>query len=347
SSLLASLAVGAVLLGAVGCSPTLTSKAGNPVGARAPERIPVPQVHFTDITAKAGIRFHHVNGAFGQKLLPETMGSGVAFLDYDGDGKQDLLFINSCSWPGHEDKSRPVPTMALYRNKGDGTFEDVTDTAGLACTFYGMGVTVADYDNDGWPDLFIHGVGANHFFHNEPGAKGGRHFVEVTDKAGVAGPGGWPISSGNFLEMQSPLNWSTSAAFLDYDGDGRLDLFVCNYVEWSPKGDLVQPFQLQGVGRAYGPPTSFNVPHCFLSHNQGDGTFEEGTEKAGILVTGDPGAMVGKSLGVVVCDVDHDGWPDIVVANDTVRNFFFHNKGDGTFEELGIKSGIAYAEPRA
>jgi hypothetical protein len=277
------------------------------------------------------------------------MGAGVAFLDYDGDGKQDLLFVNSCYWPGHEEKGQPVPTMALYRNKGNGEFEDVTKEAGLDVTFYGMGVTVADYDNDGWPDVFITGVGGNHLFHNEPDGRGGRKFAEVTARAGVGGPGGWPVKSeGDFLEQEALMNWSTSATFLDYDGDGLLDLFVCNYVEWSPKKDLVQPFQLQGgVGRAYGPPTNFGGTHCFLYRNKGNGQFEDVTKAAGIVVTGELNALAGKSLGVMACDVDNDGWPDIVVANDTVRNFFFHNKGDGTFEELGVKSGVAYAEPRA
>jgi hypothetical protein len=210
-----------------------------------------------------------------------------------------------------------------------------------------MGVTVGDYDNDGWVDVFLTGVGGNHLFHNEPDGKGGRRFVEVTDKAGVGGPGGWPTNPANFFETRTPLTWSTSAAFLDYDGDGLLDLFVCNYVSWSPDGDLRQPFRLEGLGRAFGPPTAFEGSTCFLYRNLGDGRFEDVTVKAGIPVINERGQPIGKSLGVIVCDVDHDGWPDIVVANDTVQNFFFHNKGDGTFEEKGVASGIAYAEPRA
>jgi hypothetical protein len=309
-----------------------------------PEVVQPPNVRFTDITDKAGIRFHHVNGARGKKLLPETMGAGVAFLDYDNDGRQDILFVNSCYWPGQEEPNQPAPTLALYRNKGDGTFEDVTKEAGLAITMYGMGVTAGDYDNDGYPDLFITGVGGNRLFRNVSDGKGGRRFVDVTAEAGVGGPGGWPArSSGNFLDHKAVLNFSSSAAWLDYDGDGRLDLFVCNYVAWSPEKDIREPYTLTGKDRAYGPPTAWGGTQCFLYRNLGGGKFEDVSAKAGIPVFGKSGEPIGKSLGVIVCDVDDDGWPDIVVANDTVRNFFFHNKGDGTFEEIGEKSNVAYA----
>src|SRR5262249_8526583 len=152
-----------------------------------------------DITEKAGIRFFHINGASGKKLLPETMGSGVAFFDFNNDGHPDLLLVNGSYWPGHEETSKPAPTLALYRNKGDGPFEDVTSACGLAVTMYGMGVTVGDYDNDGWPDLFITGVGGNRLFHNE----GGRRFVDVTNEAGVGGPGGWPTGAGDFLQSKA------------------------------------------------------------------------------------------------------------------------------------------------
>src|SRR5262245_27033619 len=162
-----------------------------------------PPVRYTDITDKAGIRFRHTTGAFGRKLLPETMGAGVAFIDFDKDGKQDLLFVNSCYWPGYEDKTKPAPTLAFYRNKGNGEFEDVTEKVGLAVTMYGQGVTVGDYDNDGWPDIFITGVGGNRLFRNVSDGNGGRRFEDVTASAGVGGPGGWPTNlKGDFLKWK-------------------------------------------------------------------------------------------------------------------------------------------------
>jgi HEAT repeat protein len=328
-------------------APTSSEDSGRAThDAKMPAPTP-PALRFTDITRAAGIRFRHTNGAFGKKLLPETMGSGVAFLDYDGDGLQDLLLVNSCYWPGYEDKQRPAPMLALYRNKGDGTFEDVTAAAGLAVTLYGMGVTVGDYDNDGWPDVFITAVGGNRLFHNESG----RRFVDVTARAGVGGPGGWPATkAGAFLNHATPINFSSSATFLDYDGDGRLDLFVCNYVGWSPAFDLSHDFKLSGI-RTYGQPRGFAGTHCFLYRNQGDGRFQDVSAEAGIHISEPETGPVAKALGVVACDLDDDGWPDIVVANDGVRNFLFHNESDGQggrrFTEIGIPKGIAYAEGAA
>jgi len=363
-----SLLVPVTLLLVAGCGPTTTTQQviePGEVGQR--ERIPVPNVRFTDVTQQAGIRFVHTNGSFGKKLLPETMGSGVAFLDFNKDGKQDLLFVNSCYWPGHEDKGK-TPTLALYRNDskpGDIKFTDVTKEYGLDVTMFGMGVTVGDFDNDGWPDIFVTGVGGNRLFRNV----GGKRFEDVTAHAGVGGPGGWPTDGGDFLKFGEPekdkegkivkegktIQWSTSAAWLDYDGDGRLDLFVCNYVVWSPHYDLSLEASLKGAkDRAFGPPVAFSGSQCFLYRNQGDGTFEDVSQKAGIQVSellaeGEKAVPrpVGKSLGVIVADVDEDGHPDIIVANDTVRNFFFHNKGNGTFEEIGLSCGVAYAEGRA
>lgn len=357
-----------LILGALGISGglglCLTQGCGTkePVTSITPEvqaamprvEIQLPNVKFSDITESAGIGFNHVTGAYGKKLLPETMGGGVAFIDYDNDGHPDILFVNSCYWPSRESAGQTVPTLALYRNKGDRTFEDVTKNVGLAIKMYGMGVTVGDYDNDGYPDIFVTGIGGNRLFRNISDGQGGRRFVDVTTEAGVGGPGGWPdnwqdFKPETFETWEKPLNFSTSAAWMDYDGDGRLDLFVCNYVVWSPKKDLDQLFNLKGGGRAFGPPNAFEGTSCFLYRNLGDGKFEDVSAKAGIQVTGiqkdDQGRpmLIGKSLGVMVCDVDNDGWPDIVVANDTVRNFFFHNKGDGTFEEKGEKSNIAFA----
>jgi enediyne biosynthesis protein E4 len=347
--ILSALSAGGLgLLSNLGCNSKVN------IGSPAPEiaaplsrvKVDPPKIRFTDITEKAGIRFKHVTGAFSKKLLPETMGSGVAFLDYDNDGHPDILFVNSCYWPKCEAPGEPPPTLALYRNKGDGTFEDVTQKAGLAITMYGMGVTVGDYDNDGYPDIFVTGIGGNRLFRNVSDGRGGRRFQDVTTEAGVGGPGGWPDwpdDNFDFLKLDKPLNFSTSAAWLDYDGDGRLDLFVCNYVAWAPKKDIDEPYTLKGGDRAYGPPTAFEGTNCFLYRNLGNGKFEDVSAKAGIQVVGALGKPAGKSLGVIVCDVDDDGWPDIVVANDTVRNYFFHNKGDGTFEEIGVKSNLAFA----
>jgi hypothetical protein len=320
-----------------------------PAERRVLADVNIPKIRFTDITAKAGITFAHLNGAFGKKLLPETMGAGCAFFDFDKDGKQDLLLINSCHWPGYEDKKNPAPTMELYRNKGNGKFQNVTKGSGLDVTFYGMGVTIGDYDNDGWPDVFITGVGGNRLFHNEPGDQGARKFVDVTKQSGdLAQNGAWPPGvRSDFLSSEAILSFPSSAAFLDYDNDGLLDLFVCNYVEWSPQADWSQKFTLLGGDRAYGPPRAFKGTNCGLYRNLGGGRFADVTVKAGIPVSSNLGEPAGKSLGVVVADVDEDGWPDIVVANDTVRNFFFHNRGDGSFEEKGGVTGIAYAEGTA
>lgn len=288
-----------------------------------PEAEP-PTVAFTDVTRAAGIDFVHTNGAYGEKLLPETMGSGCAFFDFDGDGHPDLLLVNSNYWPWRKPAGKPQPTMALYRNDGKGNFIDVTAGSGLDVSFYGMGVAVGDYDNDGKVDVFITAVGVNHLFKNLGNGK----FKEVTAEAGVAGV---------------PGQWSTGAAFFDYDNDGRLDLFVCNYVHWSREVDLKQNFQLVGGGRAYGPPTSFEGALCYLYHNDGNGKFSDVSATAGIQVRNPAtGVPAGKSLGVAPVDLDGDGWIDLVVSNDTVQNFVFHNRGNGTFQEIGVDSGLAF-----
>ncbi len=313
----------------------------------------VPLVRFTDITEKAGIRFKHVNAAKdNRKLLPETMGSGVAFIDYDRDGKQDLILINSRPWPG--DSKAPPPTLALYHNKGDGAFEDMTAAMGLNIPLYGQGVCVGDYDNDGWPDIFVTAIGGNRLFHNNQG----KGFTDVTAEAGF-GHDVWASFQGeDFFKHEKPIPWPTSATFLDFDGDGKLDLFVCQYVTWSPAIDLGIDFKLEGLGRAYGRPTSFEGSQCILYRNVDGKRFEDVSEQAGNSCRrggGDrarrPQRNVAKSLGVIVCDADGDGWPDIVVANDTVRNFFFHNipgpNGTRRYEEIGIRAGLAYAEGQA
>ena len=319
--------------------------------------IPVPKVPFTDVTRDAKIAFTHFNGAAGQKLLPETMGGGVSVLDFDGDGRQDLLFVKSCPWPGH-----PTPDTAkssclrLYRNKGDGTFEDVTSAAGLTATFYGMGACSGDYDNDGFPDLFVTGVGGCHLYHNI--AQGsGRGFQEVTAAAGITPHGAWPgsLSAEQFLQSREPIEFATSATFVDYDGDGQLDLFVCHYVTWSPGVDLSIHSTLTGSGRSYQQPQQLEGSQCSLYRNLGGGKFADVSDAAGVTVVAPEGVgpsarkrPVAKSLGVIICDPDGDGWPDLLVANDTVRNFFFHNRpgpnGTRVFEEKGELVNAARAE---
>jgi enediyne biosynthesis protein E4 len=271
-----------------------------------------PKVVFTDVTRQTGITFVHNSGAFGRKYLPETMGSGVAFLDYDGDGRQDLYFVNSMDWPGHR-KKESLP--ALYRNKGDGTFEDVTRKAGLAVESYGIGVAAADYDNDGRVDLFVNALGPDHLFHN----RGDGTFEDVTARSGVSDPA-----------------FGSSATWLDYDRDGFLDLFTCNYVQWSESTDIF--CTLDGVNKSYCTPESYRGATNRLFRNRGDGTFEDVSRRAGVL---NPS---GKSLGVVAFDYDDDGWPDLAVANDTQPNFLYHNRRDGSFEEIGVSAGIGFGE---
>lgn len=269
-------------------------------------------IEFTDVTSQVGIRFKHNSGAFGKKYMPETMGPGCAFLDYDNDGWQDVLFINSMDWPERK-KAKSLP--ALYHNNRDGTFTDVTKEAGLAVEMYGLGCAVADYDNDGLNDIYITGLGANKLFRNLGGGK----FSDVTAKAGVGDPG-----------------FSTSAAWVDYDKDGKLDLFVANYVEWSIDKDLY--CTLDGKNKSYCTPESYKGQSPTLYHNKGDGSFENVTERAGLK---DQNC---KSLGVALMDYDSDGWIDLFVANDTQPNRLYRNKGDGTFSDEAIAAGVAFSE---
>jgi hypothetical protein len=319
------IATCALLFSFIGCN----TNAPNPVVAasRAPVRpveevkpASLPTVKFIDITKESGLNFIHYNGARGEKLLPETMGSGVAFIDFDRDGDQDLFFVNSSYWPGHETK--PAPTQALYRNDGKGHFDDVTKEAGLDKTFYGQGVTVGDYDNDGFDDLYVTSIGKGHLLEND----GKGHFTDVTAAANAAGPNGW----------------LTGAAFIDIENDGDLDLFIGNYITWTPEIDKVQDFQLTGIGRAYGPPAHFGGSLCALLRNDA-GRFTDISEESGIQVrTPDLKDPMAKALGIAPYDVDGDGLVDIAVANDTVQNFLFHNKGGGKFEEIAIVTGVAF-----
>jgi hypothetical protein len=290
----------------------------------APQQV-LPKIPFTDITQSAGITFVHENGAAGQKLLPETMGGGCAFFDADGNNTQDLLLVGSQKWPWDAPSGREAPSsLALYSNDGAGKFTDVTADSGLSASLYGMGAAVGDYDGDGKVDLFISALGPNRLYHNEGDGK----FRDVTAEAGVAG---------------GDQEWSTSSGWFDYDRDGDLDLFVCNYVKWTREFDQAQNFQLTGGGRAYGRPQNFEGTFPYLYRNEGAGKFTDVSAAAGIQVR-NPSTDVpmAKSLGVTFADVDADGWNDILVANDTVQNFLFHNQQNGTFEEVGALAGIAF-----
>ena len=278
-------------------------------------------LRFTDITAASGIDFVHQNGAFGKKWMPETTGSGGGFLDYDQDGLPDLFIVNSSYWPGHA-QSQTRPTPKLYRNLGKGKFEDVTEEARLDIVLYGMGCAFADYDSDGDTDIYLTAVGDNKLFRNDGGK-----FQDVTRAMKVAG---------NSDEPGRPSAWSTSAAWVDVDRDGWLDLFVCNYVIWTPETDLFTT--LDGKTKSYATPQQYQGETCRLYRNLKGRGFENITEKAGVF------NPEGKSLGVAIADFNEDGWPDIVVANDTQPNFLYMNKGDGTFTDMGLMAGIGYDE---
>lgn len=282
-----------------------------------------PEMPFADVTEAAGIGFQHYTGARGEKLLPETMGGGAAFFDYDRDGDSDLLLVNGCDWPWTTDPRSPAPTLALYQNDGRGAFKEVTAEAGLAASFYGMGAAAADYDGDGWCDLFVSAVGKDRLFRNVEGK-----FQETTDEAGVGG---------------GENEWGTSAAWFDYDQDGDLDLFVGNYVRWSRDLDLAQGFTLVGVGRAYGPPVAFEGTFPYLYRNDGDGKFVDVSAAAGVQIRNpNTGVPMAKTMGVRPVDLNLDGRMDLIVANDTVQNLVFLNRGNGTFDEIGAASGIAF-----
>jgi hypothetical protein len=271
-----------------------------------------PGFRLTNVTAAAGIQFQHNSGAYGGKLLPETLGSGCAFLDYDRDGWQDILLVNGMDWPGHQ---RQRSTLKLYRNNRNGTFSDVTKAAGLDVELYGMGVAVGDYNNDGFPDIYISCVGQSRFFRNT----GKGTFVDVTKSSGLFGRQGF----------------STSALWFDYDRDGLLDLFVCNYVRWSPEHDVF--CSLDGTHKSYCTPEAYRGDTCWLFHNRGNGTFEDVTASSGLFDSSS------KSLGAAMFDYDQDGWPDLLVANDTQPNKLYKNLRNGKFKDVGVEAGLAFS----
>jgi hypothetical protein len=273
---------------------------------------PPAAVKYTEISNAAGVRFKHNNGAFGQKYLPESMGSGAAFFDYNNDGWNDILLINSMDWPEHR-KSPSYP--GLFRNNKNGTFSDVTKDAGLAVEMYGLGVTAADYDNDGDADVFISCLGQDRLFRN----RGDGTFEDYTKQAGL-----------------NESEFGNSSTWFDYDNDGWLDLYVCNYVQWSPETDLF--CTLDGTNKSYCTPESYKGATPRLYRNRGDGTLEDVTEKAGLF---DPKS---KALGVIAFDYDNDNKLDLFVANDTQPNKLYHNNGNGTFSEKGVMAGVAFSE---
>ena len=303
-------------LAAVICSLLTCFSILFPVTARAQNA--QAGVQFVDVTAKAGIRFVHNNGAFGKKFLPETIGPGVAFIDYDHDGWPDIFLVNGTDWPGHITKHT---TPKLYHNNHDGTFTDVTHQAGLDVEMYGIGVAVGDYDNDGYDDLFVTAYGQSRLFHNNgPDKTGNVTFTDVTQKSGLAGV----------------KEFSTSAAFVDYDKDGRLDLVVGNYVRWSPENDLY--CTMDGKNKSYCTPESYQGASVRLWHNDGGGKFSDVTQKAGL------GEPTSKTLGVAILDYDNDGWPDLLFSNDTQPNKLYRNNGNGTFTEKAVVAGVAFSE---
>jgi len=275
-----------------------------------------PGFRLADITAQAGIQFRHNSGAYGGKLLPETLGAGCAFLDYDADGWQDILLVNGMDWPGHK---KQHSTLKLYRNNRNGTFTDVTRQSGLDVEMYGMGVAVGDYNNDGFPDILVTCVGQNRLFKNT----GRGSFTDVTRSSKLAG-------------RQA---FSTSALWFDFDRDGLLDLFVCNYVKWSPEHDVF--CSLDGKHKSYCTPEAYRGETCWLFHNRGDGTFEDVTATSGVFDTSS------KSLGVAILDSNNDGWPDLFVANDTQPNKLYRNLHSdppkATFNDVAVEAGVAFS----
>ncbi|PYV28164.1 MAG: hypothetical protein DMG24_02710 [Acidobacteria bacterium] len=286
--------------------------ASRPAAATASHAVTSNPV-FVDVAASSGITFQHDPAASPEKYLIETMGSGCGWIDYDQDGLMDLYLVNGAATRIYQPR-RPLRS-ALYRNNGDGSFSDLTVKAGVGAEgLFGMGVAVGDYDNDGFPDLYVLGYDHCILYHNN----GNGTFTDVTARAGVANRG----------------KWGSSAAWFDYDNDGRLDLAVANYVDWSPDHNLWCGEHKPGY-RGYCHPDVYKGQTPTLYHNNGDGTFTDVSQSSGV------GLKSGNGLGVVTFDYDNDGWQDIFIANDSMANFLFHNNRDGTFREVGYLAGVA------
>jgi enediyne biosynthesis protein E4 len=315
-------------LTACGTAAALPGFTGGLAAQREPRAL---GIRLVDVTAAAGLAFRHNNGAYGGKLLPETLGSGCAFVDYDADGWQDIVLVNGMDWPldsgrrgaptvpqgrpPAQERPRRRSTLALYRNNRNGTFTDVTKSAGLDVEMYGMGVAVGDFNNDGFPDLLVTCVGQNRLFRNT----GKGTFVDVTRTSGLGGRAAF----------------STSALWFDFDRDGLLDLFVCNYVKWSAEHDVF--CSLDGKQKSYCTPEAYRGDPCWLFHNRGDGTFEDVTPTSGVFDSSS------KSLGVAMLDYDQDGWLDLFVANDTQPNKLYRNGRNGTFKDVAVEAGVAFS----
>ncbi|HZP83267.1 MAG TPA: VCBS repeat-containing protein, partial [Chthonomonadaceae bacterium] len=352
-------------LGGVLCGLALGGcRAQQPAPPSSPPPPAAAPIQFKDVTQAAGVNGTRINGAFGKKWFPETMGGG-AFLDYDNDGWLDILIVRGDYWPGHVPANATRGALVLYHNNGNGTFTDVTRQSGLSVAFYGMGVAVGDYDNDGYDDLFITAVGQSKLFHNEPRkvaltpgpsptlrergeANSGLSLsftlpqqLKGKDRPAPKSPLSRSVGEGPgvrvFREVTASsgirdTGWSTSAAWVDYDNDGRLDLFVCHYVKWSPETDIY----CGTTAKAYCRPTVYTGESCRLYHNEGGGRFTDATQQAGLLNAN------AHALGILVWDLDNDGRSDLIVANDMQPTFVYHNNGDGTFTDIGLSSGLAY-----